>query len=112
MSMIYRVLYYRVDMDIVLACHIILGPILFQRPCLVLFNRQPRLLSTLSSSISLRDNHNWNAIIYILHELLANRTNFFAERSGEHHDLLAMRSASEYFLHVFAHICEWIEGSC
>lgn len=46
----------------------------------------------------------WNAIIYILHELLANRTNFFAERGGEHHDLFAVRCAAENFLHIFAHI--------
>lgn len=48
----------------------------------------------------------WNAIIYILHELLADRADFFAECSAEHHDLLAMGSAAEDFLHVFAHICE------
>jgi hypothetical protein len=52
--------------------------------------------------------NNWNAIIYILHEFLANRSNFFAECGGEHHDLLAMWCASEDFLNVFTHIC-WYE---
>lgn len=52
--------------------------------------------------IMLRDY--WNAIIYILHELLADRADFFAERGREHHDLLAVWCAAENFLHVFAHI--------
>lgn len=47
----------------------------------------------------------WNAIVYILHELLADRADIFAECGAEHHDLLAMGSAAEDFLHVFAHIC-------
>lgn len=42
---------------------------------------------------------------YILHEFLADWANFFAQRGGEHHDLLAMRSITENFLNVAAHIC-------
>lgn len=42
---------------------------------------------------------------YILHELFADRTNLLGQRGTEHHDLLAVRCASEYFLYVPAHIC-------
>lgn len=43
---------------------------------------------------------------YILHELAANWTNFFAERSGEHHHLFRMWRVTENFLNVATHICE------
>lgn len=42
---------------------------------------------------------------YILHELFADRTYLLGQRGTEHHDLLAVRCASEYFLYVPAHIC-------
>jgi hypothetical protein len=46
----------------------------------------------------------WNANYYILHELLANRTNFFAQCGGEHHNLLSVRGVAENFLYILAHI--------
>jgi hypothetical protein len=69
------------------------------------FALSPSAKINLSSSCYV---NNWNAIIYILHEFLANRSNFFAECGGEHHDLLAMWCASEDFLNVFTHVC-WDE---
>lgn len=42
---------------------------------------------------------------YILHEFFADRTYLLRQRGTEHHDLLAVRCASEYFLYVPAHIC-------
>lgn len=42
---------------------------------------------------------------YILHEFFADRTYLLGQRGTEHHDLLAVRCASEYFLYVPAHIC-------
>lgn len=42
---------------------------------------------------------------YILHKLFADRTYLLGQRGTEHHDLLAVRCASEYFLYVPAHIC-------
>lgn len=42
---------------------------------------------------------------YILHELFADRTYLLGQRGTEHHDLLAVRCTSEYFLYVPAHIC-------
>lgn len=42
---------------------------------------------------------------YILHEFFADRTYLLGQRGTEHHDLLAVWCASEYFLYVPAHIC-------
>ena len=42
---------------------------------------------------------------YILHEFFADRTYLLGQRGTEHHDLFAVRCASEYFLYVPAHIC-------
>lgn len=41
---------------------------------------------------------------YILHELFADRTYLLGQRGAKHHDLLAVRRASEYLLYVPAHI--------
>ena len=41
---------------------------------------------------------------YILHKLLANRADFFGQRSTKHHDLLLMWCHAEYFLDISSHI--------
>lgn len=43
---------------------------------------------------------------YILHEFLADRTYLLGQRGTKHHDLFAVRCASEYFLYVPTHICK------
>lgn len=122
------VLYYSVDMDIVLSSGIILG-FYYSRDLFSYYSieislkrasfHEPQSAAFLNSEfedfspsakIHLFPSSYviiiiWNAIIYILHKLLANRTNFFAERGWEHHDLLAMGRAAEDFLNVFTHIC-------
>jgi hypothetical protein len=100
--------YYRVDMDIVLLVQLLSWALII--PEIVSCIRFPEDFSP-SAKINLSSScyvNNWNAIIYILHEFLANRSNFFAECGGEHHDLLAMWCASEDFLNVFTHVC-WDE---
>lgn len=86
---------------------------------LLLFNSFDELLSSqafspsakfrLISSCYVIMKRIWNASNYILHELLADRSNFFAECGGKHHNLLSMWRASEDFLHVFTHIWKWYE---
>lgn len=41
---------------------------------------------------------------YILHKLLADRADLFAQRRAEHHNLFAVRSVPEDLLHVAAHV--------
>lgn len=41
---------------------------------------------------------------YVLHELLADRSNILAEGGAEHHHLLAVWSTAENLLNVFPHI--------
>lgn len=41
---------------------------------------------------------------YILHELLADWTNFLAQCSAEHHNLFSMRCVAKYFLYVTPHV--------
>lgn len=41
---------------------------------------------------------------YILHELLADGPDVFAERRAEHHHLLAVRRVAVDFLHISAHV--------
>lgn len=111
--MLLVVLYYRLDMDFVLLVALLFWAFIIPETC----HRRLFLRSFYSCSPSAKLNLFsscyvyviiiiWNASIYILHELLANGTNFFAECSGEHHDLFAMRRAAEYFLNIFAHICK------
>ncbi len=40
----------------------------------------------------------------ILHELLADRSDFLAESGREHHDLFVMRCATEDLLNIAAHV--------
>lgn len=105
--------YYHVDMGMVLLVQLLSWAhysrdrfcIIFDSFSGFFFALSPSAKINLSSSCYV---NNWNAIIYILHEFLANRSNFFAECGGEHHDLLAMWCASEDFLNVFTHVC-WDE---
>lgn len=104
----YRVNYYALCIIVwtwtCIMVRLLAGLLLFQRPCALYYSVgfSPFANFRFSLVVMLRDI--WNAIVYILHELLADRTNFFAECSAEHHDLLAMGSAAENFLHIFAHI--------
>lgn len=41
---------------------------------------------------------------YILHELLADWTNFLAQRSAEHHNLFSVWCVAKYFLHITSHV--------
>lgn len=43
---------------------------------------------------------------YILHEFLANRSDFLAECSWKHHHLFIMGSQFENLLHIFSHVCK------
>lgn len=120
--MYYRVLYYCVDMDFVLSGSSINWAFIIPETafyyCLnrffslrfQLIRHHPRKFFSHFNRFPRRSCYEniiiWNAIIYILHELLANRTNFFAERCREHHHLFAVWCAAEDFLHVFTHICE------
>ena len=49
--------------------------------------------------------------IYILHELLADWSDFLGERRGEHHHLLLVGRHSEDLLHITAHVCNSAHGS-
>ena len=41
---------------------------------------------------------------YVLHELLADRSDLLGAGGGEHHDLLLVGSGAEDLLHVAAHV--------
>ena len=43
-------------------------------------------------------------VTHILHELLADRSDFFVERGAEHQHLLFVRGHLEDFLHISTHI--------
>lgn len=49
--------------------------------------------------------HNYLEGNYILHEFLADRSNFLAQGSRKHHHLLFVWSVPEDFLHVTPHVC-------
>lgn len=48
--------------------------------------------------------------MYILHEFLADGSDFFAEGGTEHHDLLLVRGLLENFLNVTSHVYTSISG--
>ena len=43
---------------------------------------------------------------YVLHKLLANWSDIFAEGGAEHHNLLLMWRGSENFLYISSHVCK------
>lgn len=93
------------DSDVIITCNYYAWLLLFQRHTFAALSRILFNLFNLDiDSVLLREY--WNAIVYILHELLANRTNVFAERGREHHHLFSMWSVTENLLDVFTHICE------
>jgi hypothetical protein len=49
---------------------------------------------------------------YVLHELFANRSNFFAQCGTEHHDLFVVWRHFEYFLYIGSHVFKIVKFIC
>merc|ERR1712227_263301 len=62
------------------------------------------LRDVLMKSYECRSSNSRRRIAYILHELLADRSNVLAESGAEHHHLLLIRSGAEDLLNISSHV--------
>ena len=70
---------------------------------LLAFSAFGGLLGRMLGSASTRD---CSSQSYVLHELLADRSDVLRESSAEHHNLLLVGSSAENFLNIASHICK------